>query len=212
MRIEVINGSKSFKDNHLYTDLNVSFPDKTITALTGPSGCGKSTLLNIMSGYENLDSGQVVFYSDSVGQESYQISSGDKLIAWIPQISAILPYRTALDNVMIGALAVGVEEQTARQLALSFLELVGLENHALDFARTLSGGEMQRVCFARALVSRKPFIFADEPTASLDEAATKYIASILRNLKSQSCIIVATHDPLVISACDRVVDLRSQHG
>ena len=211
MHIEVINGSKSFKDNHLYTNLNVEFLDKTITALIGPSGCGKSTLLNIMSGYESLDSGQVNFCSDSDGRESHQVISDDKIISWIPQISAVLPHRTALDNVMIGALGVGVEECVARKQALSFLELVGLENHALDLTRTLSGGEVQRVCFARALVSHKPFIFADEPTASLDEAATKYIANILRDLKSKSCIIIATHDPLLISACDKVVNLRGQH-
>lgn len=211
MRIEIINGSKSFKDNHLYVNLNVSFPDKTITALIGPSGCGKSTLLNIMSGYENLDSGQVNYCSDSDDRESHQITADENLISWIPQISAVLPYRTALDNVMIGALAVGAEERVARRDALLFLDLVGLENRALDLTRTLSGGEVQRVCFARALVSHKPFIFADEPTASLDEAATKYIANILHNLKSQSCIIIATHDPLLISACDKVVNLRGQH-
>jgi ABC-type lipoprotein export system ATPase subunit len=155
-----------------------------------------------MSGLTRLDGGRI-----GIGELDGPIPS---LVAWVPQGSNALGARSARDNVMLGALGRGVDIPEAARRANEQLRTLGLGERANTAAMLLSGGELQRVGFARALVSRRPIIFADEPSASLDEQNTKLLATMLHDLASTTTIVVATHDPLLIDAAQHQVSLRGQ--
>ena len=109
---------------------------------------------------------------------------------------------------MLGAQARGESFERAAEQARKALKQVGLLERADSLARQLSGGELQRLSFARALAASQSIVFADEPTASLDLANIRIIAGLLRQLSGKATIVVATHDPLLIDAADHVIDLR----
>lgn len=190
----------------MFSDFDATFPGNAVTALVGPSGSGKSTLLAALAGLERLDSGRI---RRCDGDGSERTPTADQF-AWISQRSNALPARTALDNVLIGPLSRGMDMVTAQILATEALQAVGLEalthRPLLDF----SGGERQRVCFARAIASGREFILADEPSSSLDAENTLRLAQILRSLQTRATIIVATHDPVMMNAAENVVPMRSE--
>ena len=113
-----------------------------------------------------------------------------------------------LDNVMVGALAAGMTVTEAQTRAREEIRRVGLIHRLFAPARLLSGGELQRVGFARALATSRPMIFADEPSANLDLAATRSLRSMLLALRSTTTIVVATHDPELVASAEHIVDMR----
>lgn len=207
MQVIVTEGRLSFGDRRVLEGVDATFNNARVTALVGPSGSGKSTLLAVMAGYQRLDSGNVSFVND----DGEFTAPDPALVAWVPQGANALGTRTALDNVMIAPLAEGRGLAASHTIAERALTDVGLLSRANAGARVLSGGELQRVSFARALATSKPLIFADEPSASLDAANTYVLAELLIGLRSRATIIVATHDPILINAAEAVVSLRSEH-
>lgn len=171
--------------------------------MIGPSGSGKTSLLSAMAGYRQLDRGEIRFVT---GRQHTPPTA--EHVVWIPQGSNALPARTAIDNAMLGAQARGESFERAAEQARKALKQVGLLERADSLARQLSGGELQRLSFARALAASQSIVFADEPTASLDLANIRIIAGLLRQLSGKATIVVATHDPLLIDAADHVIDLR----
>lgn len=213
MHIEVRGACVRFGARVVFEGIDASFAAGRVTALVGPSGSGKSTLLAAMAGYQRLDAGSItVSHNDAVNHLDTVSGPDAGLVAWVPQGSNALGTRTALDNVMIAPLSEGRHPAVARAVALAALAEVGLADQANQRARVLSGGELQRVSFARALASTKPVIFADEPSASLDGANAERLGSLLFELRSRATIIVATHDPILIEAAEAVVHLRLEHG
>jgi putative ABC transport system ATP-binding protein len=205
LQIEVSDVSVRFRGVEVFTDFNATFQERTITALVGPSGSGKSTLLAAMAGFVPLSAGRIEFVAPDGTSEGPNAA----LIAWVPQGSNALSTRTVLENVMIGPLAEGATLSEADALARDCLEEVGIGELAHRQVRVISGGERQRLGFARALASRKPIIFADEPSASLDAANTHHLADLLAQLNGRSTVIVATHDPLLEAAAQRTVYMRN---
>jgi ABC-type lipoprotein export system ATPase subunit len=181
---------------------HATFQSGAISGIIGPSGSGKSTLLSIIAGFLQPATGKVE-YRDGGRLGPPTMSD----ISWVPQGAYLLPDRTVLDNVALGALSVGLELAVAKFTALRALEKVGLEDRGRDLASNLSGGEAQRVALARAICAPRPIILADEPTASLDRQSAGPVANILRNMPSDRLVIVATHDPLLIERCDQILDL-----
>lgn len=207
MQLNVNGVSVRFGARTVLDRVTATFVAGQVTALVGPSGSGKSTLLAVLAGYQKCAAGTVTVVTDSA------VTGPDAgLIAWVPQGSNALGNRTALDNVMIAPLSEGKDLATARTVAMQALADVGLGGQAWQRARNLSGGELQRVSFARALATTKPFIFADEPSASLDAANTELLGGLLFRLRSRATIIVATHDPILIEAAETVIHLRAEHG
>ena len=203
MRVEAAAVSKAFGDRSVLTDINVSMDANGITAITGPSGAGKSTLLAIIGGAMRPDHGTVTIHREGTAHPA-----SSRFTAWVPQGSNALPHRTVRDNAAIGALSRGTDWDEAYAAADEALERVKLGRLLHHRAKQLSGGELQRLSFARALCAERPLILADEPTANLDEENTRGIADILRGLAGHSAVIVATHDPLMIAAADQVIDVR----
>lgn len=173
-----------------------------ITAVRGRSGSGKTTLLGAIAGSVPLESGTIEWRD---GDQVAPVPSD--AVAWVPQGGNALGARTALDNVFIAALTTGISDTAALRRAIHWLHRVDLTPRMRNDADTLSGGEQQRLSFARALALDRPVVLADEPTAGLDLANAENVVALLRSLRSRSAIVVATHDQHLIAACDVVVDL-----
>lgn len=178
-------------------------------ALMGPSGSGKTTLLTVLGLLVTPSSGELVLDGRSLRGRGFQLARlRAELFGWVFQSVNVLGRRTALDNASLGLLARGAPLAEARRAAAEALEAVGVGAYAERPVHTLSGGELQRVCIARALAARPRFILADEPTGQLDRANTEgVIEALVNNRPPGTSVVIATHDPLVASHCDRVVRL-----
>lgn len=173
-----------------------SIADGEMVALVGPSGSGKSTLLQLLGRLLTPGAGKVLGLPDVAE------------IRWIFQTPTALGRRSALDNVRIGLLGT-LAEPSLTSSAMAALAQVGLAAHASQTASTLSGGQLQRVQVARALLGAPRLVLADEPTAQLDRHATDSVVAALRIVRAvNSCVVVATHDPVVAAACDRRLAVR----
>jgi len=203
MYVKVTDGSLRFAERTVFHGIHAQFVSGEVSAIVGPSGSGKSSLLACIAGELELSTGTLEIATGSSTEPPDPTN-----VAWVPQGSNALGPRSAMDNVMIGPLAEGSDPSTAAQLARDALHRVGLSSVAHQRARTLSGGELQRLAFARALSTNRPIILADEPSASLDAKNTHALADLLAALRPTGIVIVATHDPILIESASRVLDLR----
>ncbi len=183
-----------------------------IIGLVGPSGSGKSTLLQIAGLLEKPDEGAVVIN----GQDCTSVDDQERTklrrdeFGFIYQFHNLLPEFTAMENVVLPQLIVGVSKNDARAHAINLLSDVGLENRVHHFPAELSGGEQQRVAIARALANSPRILLADEPTGNLDEATAtvvfELILKVVKNLKVSAFIV--THNNSLARQMDRVVTLK----
>ena len=179
-------------------------------AVMGPSGSGKSTLVNLIGCLDRPTSGEVWISGENLAQ-----FSGAQLdrfraekIGFIFQQFHLIPYLTALENVM---LAQYFHSMTDEAGALAAIERVGLAARAQHLPAHLSGGEQQRVCIARALINDPQIVLADEPTGNLDAQNQEIVLHLLRQFHNQGrTIVMVTHDPAVARLADRKVELH--HG
>lgn len=179
-------------------------------ALMGSSGSGKTTLLNLLDGLDRPTHGQVVV----LGQDTTRFRPGEATvfrrenIGLIFQQFHLIPYLTALENVM---LAQYYHSLVDKEQAMQALEAVQMTPRATHLPSQLSGGEQQRVCIARALINDPKIILADEPTANLDEENEQKVFDIFHTLHQQGkTLVIATHDPALGRLAQRTVLLR--HG
>lgn len=205
MRLIARDLALGYGERLLFRGLDLDIPERGVTVLVGPSGSGKSSLLAALAGLLPPREGSVRF----VDEAGASAPPDPARISWIPQGSNALPARSVLDNAMVGALARGAEISVARDRAHRALAELGIAAHADAAARELSGGELQRLAFARALAAETPLIFADEPTASLDVENVRRIGALLTALGRVASVVVATHDPAVMAIGERRVPLRA---
>ena len=191
-------------------DISLSVDPGEWLAVMGPSGSGKSTLVNLIGCLDRPTSGEI--WLD--GQEVASITTTDlnrvrsEKIGFVFQQFHLIPYLTALENVM---LAQYFHSMTDEQEALEALDRVGLKERANHLPSQLSGGEQQRVCIARALINDPKIVLADEPTGNLDAQNEEIVLRLLRELHQQGrTIIMVTHDPVVARLADRRIELH--HG
>ncbi|MFC4243539.1 ABC transporter ATP-binding protein [Gryllotalpicola reticulitermitis] len=204
MQVIVEGVGFSYRNRQVLDQFDARFESNRVTALVGPSGSGKSTLLAAIAGYTRPQAGHV-WFADPDGQRK---RPSVEQVTWIAQDANVLAARTALDNVLVGALSDGSPFSAASERALTALRDVGLAHLMNERCRTMSGGEKQRVAIARSLASDRPLIVADEPSASLDESSTRSIARLLSTIAGRATVIVATHDPVIVEAASAVVRLR----
>jgi len=179
-------------------------------AVMGPSGSGKSTLVNLIGCLDRPTSGEIWLDGENVAQLSTAGLNRVRAekIGFIFQQFHLIPYLTALENVM---LAQYFHSMTDEQEALEALQRVGLKDRARHLPSQLSGGEQQRVCIARALINDPKIVLADEPTGNLDAMNEEIVLRLLRDLHHQGrTIVMVTHDPVVARLADRRVELH--HG
>ena len=176
-----------------------------ITAVVGPSGSGKTTLLSIAGLLLRPTRGSVTFEGAEFDESGKPVFNR---LAWVFQTANALGQRSVLDNVALGLVSNGLPHGEARQRALHSLDLVGLRSARNRKARELSGGELQRVNLARALIGNPEFLFADEPTAHLDRANAEFVVRSLVELRKPSTtVLMATHDPIVSECADQVIEV-----
>ncbi len=181
-------------------------------ALTGPSGSGKSTLLNLLSSLDTPSQGEVRYRGRSLATMRGEELAGlrNRSFGFIFQTPHLLSDRTVLENVGLAFHYAPFQPASAiKRRCLELLAYVDMEKLSSRYPDTLSGGEMQRAVFARALALGPEIIFADEPTGSLDADNSHKILSLLKEQASRGCsVIMATHDPQGISCGSRVVCLQ----
>ena len=200
--------SKTFLNNKKITVLRkikYSFTKGKIYSLMGPSGSGKSTLLNILSMIDKPTSGSLSIDNDKV--DFYDNVSNDKIrakkIGIIYQQNNLLPDFTALENVYFAGLALNNDKKNSIEKAKKIIKKMGLSNREQHYPSELSGGEMQRIAIARALINEPAIILADEPTGSLDQKTAKEVFNVLYSLKNKNRLIIyATHNRFFANMAD----------
>ena len=200
--------SKSFLTNkkiNVLNKINYKFNKGKIYSLVGPSGSGKSTLLNILSLIDKPSMGKLriegkdIIFSDSEVNDKIRA----KKIGIIYQQNNLLPDFTALENVYLARLSIENNKKKATEAAKKIITKMGLIKRINHYPSELSGGEMQRIAIARALINEPEIILADEPTGNLDHSTAKEVFKILYKLKdSNRLIIYATHNRFFANMAD----------
>ena len=200
--------SKFFLTNkkiNVLNKINYKFKKGKIYSLVGPSGSGKSTLLNILSLIDKPSMGKLrieskdIIFSDSEINDKIRA----KKIGIIYQQNNLLPDFTALENVYLARLSIENNKKKAIDAAKKIIIKMGLIKRINHYPSELSGGEMQRIAIARALINEPEIILADEPTGNLDHSTAKEVFKILYKLKdSNRLIIYATHNRFFANMAD----------
>ncbi|MCU0660406.1 MAG: ABC transporter ATP-binding protein [Candidatus Pacebacteria bacterium] len=212
--IQVQNLKKIFVTKHVETSvlkgISLSIPEGQFVAIMGKSGAGKSTLMYQMGLLDHPTAGTIEI--DGIHTDTLSQNARTKLrlnsLGYIFQDYALVPELTALENVMVPLLMQGLSKEDARRDALAALVKIGLGHRHGNLPSQLSGGEQQRVSIARAVAHKPKIVFADEPTANLDNAASKVVIEIFRDLHAQGqTIVMVTHEPEYTTYCDRIIHL-----
>ena len=200
--------SKSFLTSKKITVLNkinYKFKKGKVYSLVGPSGSGKSTLLNILSLIDRPSIGSVKIEKNDINFSNSSIIDKirAKKIGIIYQQNNLLPDFTALENVYLASLALDDNKKKALDKAKNIIKKMGLISRINHYPSELSGGEVQRISIARALINEPQIILADEPTGNLDQSTAKEVFDILYKLKSSNRLIIyATHNRFFANMAD----------
>jgi len=194
---------------HAVDTVSLSVDQGSFVGLIGPSGSGKSSLMYLLSGLKRPTRGTVAFN----GQDYQQISTPGLMqlrrqrFGFVFQQHFLINYLTSLENVMVGAIKRNHEVVAYAQ---ELLRRVGFGDKLRQRPYQLSIGERQRVAVARALVHRPAIVFADEPTASLDQATGREVIDLLVDYRRRAggSVVVVTHDPAMLTGADRVLRMR----
>ena len=183
---------------HVLVDFDFTLNAGEFVVVTGPSGAGKSTLLHLAGGLDAPDSGTVAV----AGHDVWSMSTGARAafrrrhLGFVFQFFNLVPMLTAVENVSLPLVLDGVRARSADARAEELLQRVGLGDRARHRPAELSGGQMQRVAVARALVARPSLILADEPTGNLDSHSSTEVLDLLRSLSDEdgAAVVMVTHD------------------
>ncbi|MDE5755955.1 MAG: ABC transporter ATP-binding protein/permease [Clostridia bacterium] len=191
--------------------VDLEFRPSEFVSILGPSGCGKTTMLNIIGGLDRYTDGDLSI--DGISTKHYSDVDWDAYrnirIGFIFQSYNLISHVDILTNVEMALLLAGVSKQERRQRAIKALEDVGLGEHIHKKPNQLSGGQMQRVSIARALINNPSIILADEPTGALDSNTSVQIMEILKEISYNKLIIMVTHNPeLAEQYSNRIVRLK----
>lgn len=211
--IEVKNVRKEFNKGEVVALGGVSFSvrEGEFVALMGPSGSGKSTLLTILGAMNPPTSGEVLIDEIPVYQLPLekQADFRSEYLGFVFQAFQLIPYLTAMENVMLPLAITGRSNREQQQMAMEVLDKVGLGKKGDRLPNQLSGGEQERVAIARAIVNDPPILFADEPTGALDTKTGNEIMDLFKALnKDGQTIIMVTHNPDFKEHVQRTIFIR----
>jgi putative ABC transport system ATP-binding protein len=199
------------KPVHAVRSVTLAVPRGQLLIVRGRSGSGKTTLLNLLGGLDTPDGGTVRLAGQDLSamSEAQRVEVRRHRIGYVFQSFGLLPILSAAENVGVPLRLVRTDPRVREQRVAELLELVGLSAHAGQRPYELSGGQQQRVAIARALANEPDLLIADEPTGQLDSATGRSVMELIQRLVRERGVtaVVATHDPVLISLADRVVEL-----
>lgn len=197
---------------HVLKGIDLHIGEGEFVSIMGASGSGKSTLLNILGILDNYDEGEYYLAGTLIKNLSEKRAAEyrNRMIGFIFQSFNLIAFKTAVENVELPLFYQGVSRRKRHQLALEYLDRLGLLNWAEHYPNELSGGQKQRVAIARALITQPKIILADEPTGALDSKTSVEVMQLLKELNETEHIteIIVTHDPNVASKTNRVIRIK----
>ena len=214
--LRLANLTKRYRPDRpaVFEALNLELRQGEYLAIMGESGVGKSTLLNLLAGLDKPDTGRVLLEGEDLTALDDDATTlvRRRSVGFVFQAFHVLPYLTVEQNVMLPLELVGATLTERVQRTAQMLESVGIAALAQRFARELSGGEVQRIAIARALVHRPRLLLADEPTGNLDPRSAAQILALLRTqIKANSGAgILITHSRTAADTADRILILDSR--
>ena len=196
---------------HVLRDLDLQVAKGEMLAIVGASGVGKSTLLHLLGALDRSDAGSVRVADREISamSDSAVVEFRNRHVGFVFQFHHLLPEFDAAENVEMPMRVARIPRHQSRQRASDLLSRVGLGARLAHRPGMLSGGEQQRVAVARALVMQPLLLLADEPTGDLDEDTAETLHTLLREMHAEHGLtsIIATHNPRLAAACDRVLRL-----
>lgn len=213
--IELKNVDLSFQTKtqriNIYRDLNISFKKGAFVTIIGPSGMGKSTLLNLISGFVKPNKGEILIEGNNIMKMSDKdiCRYRNKSIGYIFQSFNLIPQFNVRDNIAVPLLLGLSDKDYINDRISSLLNMIKMTNREYEYPNTLSGGEQQRVAFARAIANSPEIILADEPTGNLDSKNSDNLIDALSDLcvKEGKTIISVTHDQKIMERADIKINI-----
>ncbi|HSP39838.1 MAG TPA: ABC transporter ATP-binding protein [Gillisia sp.] len=196
---------------HVLKGINFDVAEGELVSIMGSSGSGKSTLLNILGMLDEADEGTYTLDGVPIKNLNEKIAARyrNKFLGFIFQSFNLINYKSALDNVALPLYYQGVRRKERVEIAMSYLEKVGLANWAAHHPNELSGGQKQRVAIARALASNPKVLLADEPTGALDSQTSYEVMDLIQGINDEGrTILIVTHEPDIAQMTKRIVNLK----
>jgi putative ABC transport system ATP-binding protein len=213
--IKIRNLNKSYFNGaplHVLKGIDMDVAAGEFISIMGASGSGKSTLLNILGILDNYDSGEYLLGDTLIKDlsETRAAELRNRMIGFVFQSFNLISFKNALENVALPLYYQGMRRRKRNEIAMEYLDKMGLAGHWDHLPNELSGGQKQRVAIARALIARPQIILADEPTGALDSATSQEVVELLRRINTEERItmLVVTHEAAVAAATDRVIHIR----
>jgi len=213
--IQIKNLHKSYKMGssslHVLKGINFNVEEGELVAIMGSSGSGKSTLLNILGMLDSANDGEYILDQVPIKDlnETKAAKYRNKFLGFVFQSFNLINYKSALENVSLPLYYQRIPRKERQQLALEYLEKVGLKDWATHLPSELSGGQKQRVAIARALASRPKVLLADEPTGALDSKTSYEVMDLIQKINEEGkTILVVTHERDIAHMCKRIVQLK----
>jgi putative ABC transport system ATP-binding protein len=215
MMLEMTNVTKTYRVGgqtvRALDDISLALSGGEFVSVVGPSGAGKSTLLHLLGALDRPNSGSIRFHGEEIGdlKDDQQSEFRRHSVGFVFQFFNLLPTMTAWENVAVPSLLDGGRMSKVKSRALDLLALVDLRDRAEHRPSELSGGQMQRVAVARALMMDPSLILADEPTGNLDTKTGAAIMALLTDIAHQHdrAVVMVTHNLDAASSTDRVITL-----
>ena len=215
MLIQLEDINKTYNNGqplHVLKGVNLSIEKGEFVSIMGASGSGKSTLLNILGILDNYDSGNYYLAGKLIKDltETQAADYRNRMIGFIFQSYNLIGFKTAVENVELPLFYQGVPRRKRHDMAMEYLDKLGLKDWAGHYPNEMSGGQKQRVAIARALITKPQIILADEPTGALDSKTSVDIMNLLSTLnkEEQMTIIVVTHESGVANVTNKIVHIR----
>lgn len=197
---------------HVLKGIDLDIAEGELVSIMGASGSGKSTLLNILGILDDYDEGDYYLAGTLIKNlsETRAAEYRNRMIGFIFQSFNLIGFKTAVENVELPLFYQGMSRRKRHQLAMDYLDRLGLKDWAGHYPNELSGGQRQRVAIARALITQPKIILADEPTGALDSRTSVEVMQLLKQLNAEEhkTIVVVTHESGVANETNKIIHIK----
>lgn len=213
IRLNNIHKSYAMGNNslHVLKGIDLTIEQGDFVSIMGSSGSGKSTLLNILGMLDNYDKGTYHLDGNLIANMSEKKAAKyrNEMVGFVFQSFNLISFKNAMENVALPLYYKGVPRKKRNQIAMQYLEKLGLKEWANHMPNEMSGGQKQRVAIARALISQPKIILADEPTGALDTATSYEVMEILKDINAAGItVIIVTHEHDIAAMTSQIIRLK----